>query len=161
MKLLVLIFYFFLSISSVFADKINFEAIEINSLKNGNQIVGKGNAQTVINGKVFIKSDEMLYDRENKILEAKGNIEIIDQENNLIITSNFLKYEELKEIIVASKNVVVTEKENNIKIYSDHIVYSLKQDEIISKNKTRINIGEIYKVRTSDLKFRNKDKFIL
>ena len=35
----------------------------------------------------------MIYDKENKILEAKNNIEIIDQENNLIITSNFLEYE--------------------------------------------------------------------
>ena len=56
--------------------------------------------------------------KENKILEAKNNIEIIDQENNLIITSNFLEYDEVKEIIVASENVVVTEKDNNIKIYS-------------------------------------------
>ena len=111
MKLLIFIFSCFISTSSVFADKINFEAIEINSLKNGYQIVGKGDAQTVINDKVFIKSDEMIYDKENKILEAKGNIEILDQENNLIITSNFLKYEEIKETIVASENVVVTEKE--------------------------------------------------
>ena len=161
MKLIILIFYFFLSITSVFADKINFEALEISSLKNGNQIVGKGNAKTVINGKIFIKSDEMIYDKENKILEAKGNIEILDQKNNLIITSNFLKYEKFKETIVASENVIVREKENDIKIYSNHIVYSIKQDEIFSKNKTRINIGEIYKVRTSDLKFKNKDKFLL
>ena len=80
-----------------FADKINFEAIEINSLKNGNQIVGKGDAQTVINDKVFIKSDEMIYDKENKILEAKNNIEIIDQENNLILHQIFLNMMRLKK----------------------------------------------------------------
>lgn len=61
---------------------------------------------------VTFQADNVFYDDVNKILTAKGNVEVV-QEDNILLTDT-LRYYEQTEIIVAEGNVVIVDKSGNI-----------------------------------------------
>ena len=48
------------------AQKLKFDAEEINVSEEGNIVIGKGNAKTIINDEIEIYADEFTYDKIKK-----------------------------------------------------------------------------------------------
>ena len=85
-------------------EQFNFNVTEIEILNNGKIIKGlkKGTVET--NDGVIISADTFVYDKLSNILNANGNVEIIDSNKNLKIYSDNAIYEKNNEIIFTNQN---------------------------------------------------------
>ena len=80
----------FISLNSHGSDIFNFNVTELEILDNGNKLKGlKGGTVTTNDGIVF-EADEFIYDKVLNILNANGNIKMIDKVQNIIIYTNFI-----------------------------------------------------------------------
>ena len=85
---------FFLIILSIFfnqikilADEFNFETPEIQILDKGNTIKAMKGGKVLTNDNVEIIADEFEYNKTKSSLFAKGNIKLVDEIIQLIISS--------------------------------------------------------------------------
>ena len=91
----IIINFLFLSIPSM-SKEINFKANEILSYEEGNIIVGKKNAEAIIDGEIEIYADKVTYNKKNETLIAEGNVLVFDLVNNIKINSNKINYNKIK-----------------------------------------------------------------
>ena len=84
----------FLSSPSM-SKEINFKANEILSYEEGKIIVGKKNAEAVIDGELEIYADKVTYNKKNETVIAEGNVLVIDLVNNIKINSNKINYNKI------------------------------------------------------------------
>ena len=74
----------FFSQTIIFADIFNFETSEIQILNKGNTIKAMNGGKVLTEDNMEINADEFEYDKAKASLTAKGNIELIDADNQLI-----------------------------------------------------------------------------
>ena len=60
---------------------------------------------------------------KKNLLNARGNVEVLDLNKNIEIYANKISYEKNKEIITANNNVKVLDLNKNIEIYANKISY--------------------------------------
>ena len=174
--------------SSIAVEIFNFDVTEIEIKENGNKFIGKKGGIAKTNDGTSIKAENFNYDKINNILIATGNVEIIDQDDEITIFSDKITYLKNKEIIYTEKNSKAininfeidadqfrynkttnvlnangTVKILNIKddyiFYSDDVTYLQNDQRIISKNKSQGEINGI-KITSNDFDFDiNKNIF--
>ena len=138
------------------AENIELQALKINTIEKGNIIKGTGEAEATINENIIIQSDNFSYDKRKKILNANGNVFVLDKKNEIELKSEKIQFLESQEILIAENNVKIYYKKQNIELVTDHINYSLTKDELKTKDVTLIKIKNKYKVKSYDLTFNNK-----
>ena len=96
-----LIFIFNLSsINLTVADEFNFDVTELQISENGNIIKGiNGGMATTKNNEIIITANNFKYNKLTSLLEAEGNVRLIDKISNVIIESNEIFYLKDKEDI--------------------------------------------------------------
>ena len=114
----IVLFYNSIFFKALGAEAFNFDVTEIQILENGNKFIGiKRGSITSSNG-IIIKADQFEYDKKLNILNANGNVEIEDNINKYIITTNNIIYEKQKEIIYTVGNSKALSLTDDIIIYS-------------------------------------------
>ena len=87
-------------INLVLANEFKFNTTELQVTENGNLIKGiNGGIITTKNNKIVITADNFIYNKLTTLLEAEGNVRLIDKIENIIIESNKIFYLKNKEEI--------------------------------------------------------------
>ena len=83
------ILLFFINISS-FGEEFNFKSTEINVLEKGNLIIADKGVKIETQDNLIIEGDKSEYNKKKNFLKIFGNVKVIDQTNDIIITSETL-----------------------------------------------------------------------
>jgi LPS-assembly protein len=162
-KLIKFICFFLSICNFALADAFQFEVSNIDILNKGNQIIainGKAissdknleidgkrfqydkniNILNVVNGDAIIKSnnleikfDELIINEKNLLITAKGNVKILDFNNELTIESENIIFDRKKNILKSSSKSILIDKFNNI-FRSDKFEYQINNDVIKIEN---------------------------
>ena len=86
----------------IFADKLIY-------LKNTEEVFLEGNSKVINNDGIIITADKLEYEKFNNLIEAIGNVEIIDTKKNYMINANHIKYfkNEEKILSIGKANAVI------------------------------------------------------
>ena len=162
-------------------DQFNFDVTEVEILNNGNIIKGLKKGTVKTNDGITIIADTFIYDKLSNILNANGNVEILDPSQDLKVYSDKAVYQKNDEIIKTFKNskaiygidkfmyadkFKVFRNENilnakgNVKIENtidDHLItgdyftYFKNSEKIISKGETKALIQSEYKITSKNV----------
>jgi len=134
---LIKISLYFLLMSNVFAEEINFMANEISTLNEGNIIIGEKNVEAKIDGEIEIYADKITYDKKREILFAEGNVVAIDLINQIEIRNNKIDYyKKQNQIITIGETFIDIQKKYKMK--SKDIFFSLNEKKIESNYLTSV-----------------------
>jgi len=124
-------------------EQFKFDVTEIEIVDNGNTIKGyKGGTATADNG-LKIKAESFEYDKVLNILNAFGNVKIIDEINNYIIFSEKITYiKDQEKIFTQGKTEAILESRYN---FLSKNVLLLKNEMILSSNeKSSLKDEDVY-----------------
>ena len=141
---------FFLNIHSN-ANEINFTAKNIETKENGNIIIGKNQAQVILNNNFEINANKFNYNKLNEILDVSGNVLSKDKLNKIDIKSDSLTYEKNNELIIFKKNIIISDKINNINLNTNKLTYSINKKLISIIGNADININNEYEINSKNL----------
>ena len=132
-----------------YSDEFNLDAKSLNILNKGDVIEASGDVEILTDTNLKIFSDKSTINKKKQLLVAEDNVKLIDQSNEIIVTSDFIKYEKLKELIfVKGYSETNFSKDYKIKtknLYFDRkkmIVYSDEKTIIVDKNENIINLDK-------------------
>jgi LPS-assembly protein len=136
------------SFNQVFSDEFNFNISELQITESGNIIKGvNGGIVTTKNNEIIITADNFRYNKLTTLLEAEGNVKLVDKIEDIIVKANKVFYLKDKEkIYTEGKTNILIENEYNVDGYD---LTLLKNTMILSSNeKTTIidNNSTIYKL---------------
>ena len=143
MQVLIFFMNFFL-ILNVFAEEIQFESSKIFSLDNGNILKAEDGVNITGIKNLTINSDSSEYIKDQSLIKIKGNIEIIDELNEIIIFSQEILFLKDKNLIksIGLTNIFI---EGKYEIKTTNINYDLNSSKIYTENTNEFkdNIGNI------------------
>ena len=96
---LILIFFFSIYSKTTISDELDIKSKKINILENGNLIEAFGDVEVISSDGLIIRGDTSKYNKKDNILRISGNVEVINDKQNLTIKSNSITYEKNKELI--------------------------------------------------------------
>ena len=156
-----LIFFliFCINISNSFSEELKFEASSIEVLDKDKIIIAKEGVKILSGDKIVIDADQMRYNKEEKFLEASGNIVITNQIENIEITSDSITYDKKKEKIISSGNVEI-KFQDDYTLKTQEIIYLKNSEEILINNISKIkdNLGN--EIEFEQLNYNAIDKLI-
>ena len=187
---LILLFFFITNILTLSnaEEQFKFRVTVIDITDNGNLITGSNGGTAITDDGYEIIAENFIYDKLTNILDASGNVRLVNtndnsiiysdkvtylkneeiiftegnskaiSEENIITASNF-KFDKIKNILNAEKNVKFVDEKKDTQIYSDKVTY-LKNEEIIFTEGNSKAISEENIITASNFKF-DKIKNIL
>ena len=191
LKILILSFLnIFVCITAYSVEQFNFDVTEIEILEKGNVIKGLKKGKITTDKNVVIIANSFIYKKNENILEASGNVEVIDIKKNIqiysdkiiylkneeriktngnskaiynegiIITAKIFDYRKNENILNASTQVKIDNKLENYRIFSEDITYFKNDEKIISKGKTNAFIHSKYEIISKNINFNIKENLI-
>ncbi len=150
---------FFVKISNSYSEELRFEASSIEIIDKDKIIIAKEGVKILSGDKIVIDANQMRYNKGEKFLEASGNIKIINQIDNIEITSDDITYDKNAEKIVSSGNVEI-KFEDNYLLKTKEIIYLKNSGEILINHRSKIkdNLGN--EIEFEQLNFNSIDKLI-
>ena len=145
---LVLIFNI-ISFNFTVAEEFNFNITELQVTENGNLITGiKGGMVTSRNNEIIITAENFKYNKLTTLLEAEGNVKLIDKIADVVVESNEIFYLKDKEKIytLGKTNINVQNKYD----INGHDFIFLRNKMILSTNKDSIitdNYSNVYELK--------------
>ena len=142
-------------------DQIIFDVSEIEILNDGNKIIGKNRGTITADSGIVIEADNFEFDKTKNILEAQGNVKIIDRINNYnFFAQNILYFKDIEKIEIKGRSEAVIDtnyifKNENILIQREKQVISSDVGTTITDkiNQTRYEIGKFsYSLKEKVLK---------
>ena len=118
-------------------DQFNFDVTEIEIKENGNKFFGLKRGTITTDSGLVINADKFIYDKILNILDAEGNVKIIDKLNNYTIYTNKITYLKNDEIIFTKGDSKAVN--DNTVILAQEFKYLKKTNLLIAKNKVTIN----------------------
>ena len=79
---------FFISFSNSYSEELKFEATSIEIIDKDKIIIAKEGVKILSGDEIVIDADKMRYDKEEKFLEASGNIYITNEIENILAIIN-------------------------------------------------------------------------
>ena len=108
----------------------------ITYLKNEELIVSNGNSKALLS-EITIEGENFEYFKNDNIFEAKKNVKIFDEINNILILSQNINYNKNKELFFSSGYTEsIIESKYNFK--SSDVYFQRKQMKLYSEKKTKI-----------------------
>ena len=157
--IILIIFYQILFFDKVFAKEIEFDASNIEIIKNQNLTIANNGIAKIKEDGIIIEGEKIKHFKEKSlIVVSQGKISKIDI--NLEINSDTIRYEIKDGKIKFTNNVKIIDNKNNLIIYSDKIDYDLIDQKIIgiSNNKIIDEFDNTYLL--SEFEYSIKDKII-
>ena len=136
-KILIFIIFIFQSNILLAQDQFNFDVTEIEIKENGNKFFGLKRGTITTDSGLVINADKFIYDKILNILDAEGNVKIIDKLNNYTIYTNKITYLKNDEIIFTKGDSKAVN--DNTVILAQEFKYLKKTNLLIAKNKVTIN----------------------
>ena len=136
-KILIFIIFIFQSNILLAQDQFNFDVTEIEIKENGNKFFGLKRGTITTDSGLVINADKFIYDKILNILDAQGNVKIIDKLNNYTIYTNKITYLKNDEIIFTKGDSKAVN--DNTVILAQEFKYLKKTNLLIAKNKVTIN----------------------
>ena len=148
-----------INISNSYSEELKFEASSIEIIDKDKIIIAKEGVKILSGNEIVIDADQMRYNKEEKFLEASGNIIVTNQKENIEILSDNITYDKNKEKIVSSGNVEI-EFKDNYSLKTKEIIYLKNSNEILINNNSKIkdNLGN--EIEFQQLNFNVVDKLI-
>ena len=163
---LIFIFSCFTFVNAHSVDFFNFDVTELEIVEEGNKFIGKNGGTATSEDGTIIKAKNFEYDKIKNLLIAFGDVEIIDNKENILIKSQkiiYLKdkeliftkgkskaisenviidadnfeYDKTKNIINAYGNVKIDNKDENYLIYTDSTTYLKNKELFLTKGKSK------------------------
>jgi len=113
---------FLINLNAYSQEQFNFEVTEIEILENGNIYKGLNRGIIITDDGIKIIADEFIYNKNLNILNANGNIELIDTIKNLKITTERVKYLKNEEKIFTEGNSKALDQ-NGIELTANRFEY--------------------------------------
>ena len=104
-KLILIIFLSTNCLKAFGVEQFNFDVTEITILENGNKFIGTNRGKITTNEGIEIEADRFEYIKDINLLNASGNVKVIDNLNNYLIYSKNLIYK--KMMILFSQNLIL------------------------------------------------------
>ncbi len=158
LKLFVL-FIYFLYFFSANSEELKFEASSIEIIDKDKIIIAKDGVKVLLGDEITINANQMRYDKENKLLNAEGNIVVKNQVENIEIYSDNIFYDKNLEKIISSGNVEIN-FENNYTLKTEEITYLKKTAEVIINYPTKISDKFENEIELGRLNFNVKEKLL-
>ncbi len=136
-KILIFITFIFQSNILLAQDQFNFNVTEIEIKENGNKFFGLKRGSITTDSGLVINADKFIYDKILNILDAQGNVKIIDKLNNYTIYTNKITYLKNDEIIFTKGDSKAVN--DNTVILAQEFKYLKKTNLLIAKNKVTID----------------------
>ena len=136
-KILIFILFIFQFNILLAQDQFNFDVTEIEIKENGNKFFGLKRGTITTDSGLVINADKFIYDKILNILDAQGNVKIIDKLNNYTIYTNKITYLKNDEIIFTKGDSKAVN--DNTVILAQEFKYLKKTNLLIAKNKVRID----------------------
>ena len=156
-----LIFFLILYInfSNTYSEDLRFEASSIEIIDKDKIIIANEGVRILSGDEIIIDADQMRYDKDEKFLEANGNIIIKNKVENIEIISENITYDKKREKIVASGNVGI-KLEDDYTLKTKEIIYLKNSEEILINNTSKIkdNLGN--EIEFERLNYNAIDKLI-
>ena len=131
------------------AEEFNFNITELQVTESGNLITGiKGGTVTTRNNEIIITAENFKYNKLSTLLEAEGNVKLVDKIAGVIVESNEIFYSKDKEkIYTLGKTNINVQNKYDINGYDFNF---LRNKMILSSNKDSIitdNYSNIYELK--------------
>ncbi len=136
-KILIFIIFIFQSNILLAQGQFNFDVTEIEIKENGNKFFGLKRGTITTDSGLVINADKFIYDKILNILDAQGNVKIIDKLNNYTIYTNKITYLKNDEIIFTKGDSKAVN--DNTVILAQEFKYLKKTNLLIAKNKVTID----------------------
>ena len=136
-KILIFILFIFQFNILQAQDQFNFDVTEIEIKENGNKFFGLKRGSITTDSGLVINADKFIYDKILNILDAHGNVKIIDKLNNYTIYTNKITYLKNDEIIFTKGDSKAVN--DNTVILAQEFKYLKKTNLLIAKNKVTID----------------------
>ena len=156
---LILFLIICINVSNSYSEELKFEATSIEILDKDKIVIANEGVKILSGDEIVIDADQMKYDKEEKFLEASGNIVITNQLENIEILSDNITYDKEKEKIISSGNVEI-KFEDNYTLKTKKIVYLKNSEEILINNITKIKDGLGNEIEFEQLNYNAKNKLI-
>ena len=146
---LIFILCYFINISAHSEDIFNFNITELEIVEEGNKFIGKNGGTATSEDGTIIKAKNFEYDKIKNILIAFGNVEIIDEKENIIIKSQKITYLKNNEFFFTNgKSKAIS---TGIVIDADNFEYNKIKNIINAYGNVKIdNLDENYLIYTDE-----------
>ncbi len=111
---------------------------EVTYFKNDEKIFTKGKSKATDNKGQTIESDKFSFNNNTNILNAEGNVKVINKLENYEIFAEKITYFKNEEKIL-TEGKTSAEIHTRYKIDSKDVIFLKNQNKLISKNQTKIN----------------------
>ena len=155
----VIFLIFFMNFPNSYSEELKFEAKLIEIIDKDKIIIAEEGVKILSGDEIVIKADKMRYDKEEKFLEASGNINITNQIENLEITSDNITYDKNAEKIVSSGRVEI-KFEDDYSLNTKEIIYLKNSGEILINHMSKIKDSLGNEIEFEQLNFNAIDKLI-
>ena len=133
LKYIWILFFSLITFNVYSLDEFNFNVSEIQILEDGNKFIGNKRGIITNNNGIEINADRFEYYKKTEILNASGNVRIIDKINNLEIYSQNITYKKKNDLIFTTGGSRALELKKGIEIKADSFEYFLKINKIVAK----------------------------
>ena len=161
-KLIIIFFLFLGFFNANGSEQFNFDVTEIQILENGNKFIGTKRGIVSNDDGVEIEADYFEYNKNTNILEAKGNVIVLDKIKKYTIYSDQLIYKKNDNFIFTNGNSKAISSEDNIVINGDIFEYKRNKNIINAQNNVVIeNKKKDYLIKSDFISFfKEQDKII-
>ena len=106
------------------------------NIKKVNQIIQTKNSKAIYENDKIITADEFSHDIKNNILNASGNVQFLDQTNNVKIFTENAKYKKVNQIIQTKNSKAIYE--NDKIITADEFTHDIKNNILNSSGNVKV-----------------------
>ena len=132
-KLILIIFLSTNCLKAYGIEQFNFDVKEITILENGNKFIGTNRGKITTNEGIEIEADRFEYIKDINLLNASGNVKVMDNLNNYLIYSKNLIYKKNDDIIFTKFNSRAISLEDKLEITADDFEYNRVKNIISAK----------------------------
>ena len=105
-----------------------------------------------------IVANEVLFDKENKIITASGSVQAIDTDGRIVSADNIV-YEKSKEFLSAEGNVKIQDIEGNT-LLTNKANYDKINELILTFSETELILKEGYKLKAKNIIYNIEKKLL-
>ena len=144
---------------SAYSEELRFEATSIELEDKDKIITAKQGVKILSGDEIIIDADNMKYNKEEKFLQANGNIIIRNKRENIEIKSDEITYDKNIEKIISSGNVEI-KFNDNYTLATKEIIYLKNSGEILINYISKITDNYKNEIEISQLNYTTNNKLL-